>query len=449
MAMTNMNEILQKPHKGNQLTGKLIILAVLMVISWAATMFVWGVIQDRERRQETASNEISEQWSRPQVIAGPVITVPVEKTTITTTGERVVNTTALTLLPQKLSYESHVESQLLTRGVYVTPVYTATIRGAGNFDLFDIALEASSDTRILWDKAVVSINVSDTRGISSMFDLTINGDKYQMLPSSDFSTLDGSGIHTNITIDPHQPDYTFSFELPLKGSREISFLPLGEDTNVVVKSDWNAPSFTGEFLPEERNITERGFEATWNITSYGKNLPQYWLGNSAIVNNESLLAKSFGVGLYQEVDFYTMVDRSTKYSILFISLTFLTFFMYEILSGLRIHPMQYLLVGLAIALFYLLLLSFAEVIGFFPAYLVSTVATTILITGYCFSVLKAKKRALSIGALLIALYGYLYILLQLEELSLLFGSILLFGVLTTVMYITRDLDWYALNKTNQ
>jgi inner membrane protein len=446
MAMTNMNEIPQDQHKGSQLTGKLIILAVLIVISWAATMFVWGVIQDRESRQETASNEISEQWSRPQVIAGPVITIPVEKTTVTTTGERLVNTTTLTLLPKKLSYESQVESQLLTRGVYETPVYTATIKGAGNFDLSDIELKTSSDTRILWDKAIISINVSDTRGISSMFDLTLNSDKYQMLTSSDFSTLDGNGVHTNITIDPDQPDYTFSFELPLKGSREISFLPLGENTNVVVKSNWNAPSFTGEFLPEERNITESGFEATWNITSYGKNLPQQWLGNSSIVNNESLLSKSFGVGLYQEVDFYTMVDRAIKYSILFISLTFLTFFMYEVLAGLRIHPMQYLLVGLAIAMFYLLLLSFAEIIGFFSAYLLAAIATTILITGYCFSVLKAKKRAFSIGTLLTALYGYLYILLQMDQYSLLFGSVLLFGVLATVMYITKDLDWYSLNN---
>lgn len=442
--MTNLNEI--PAPKGNQLTIKLILLAVLVAVSWIATMFVWGVIQDRESRQEAASNEISEQWSRPQVIAGPVITIPVERTSLTTTGERFIQTSTLTLLPQKLSYESQVESQLLTRGVYETPVYTAIINGSGNFDLTDIDLETSADTRILWDKAVISINVSDTRGISVMVDVTVNESAYQMLPSSDFSTLDGSGVHATIAIDPSQSDQRFSFALPLKGSREISFLPLGEDTTVVVKSDWNAPSFTGEFLPEERSVTESGFEARWNITSYGKNLPQYWLDDSVVVDNTSLLSKSFGVGLYQEVDFYTMVDRSTKYSILFISLTFLTFFMYEVLAGLRIHPMQYLLVGLAIALFYLLLLSFAEVVGFLPAYLISTVAITLLITGYCFSVLKAKKRALSIGVLFGALYGYLYILLQLEELSLLFGSILLFGVLATVMYITRNLDWYSLNK---
>lgn len=444
-----MQEITPIPNKNNQLMSKLMTLAVLIIVSWTATMFVQGVTQERENTQKTTTSEISEQWSRPQVIAGPVITIPIEKTIITSTGEKVLSTDILTLLPQKLSYESQVASQILNRGVYETSVYTTSINGSGNFDLTDIEIKPSPDTQILWNKAVVSINVSDTRGISSMFNLTLNNNIYKMLPSSEFSTLDTNGVHTNISIDPNQPNYAFTFEMPIKGSREISFLPLGEDTNVVVKSNWNAPSFTGEFLPEERSISENGFEAMWKITSYGKNLPQYWTGNSSGVNNDSLLTKTFGVGLYQGVDFYTMIDRSIKYSILFITLTFLTFFMYEILSGLRIHPMQYLLVGMAIALFYLLLLSFAEIIGFLPAYLFSTITITALITGYCFSILKAKKRAFTIGSLLIALYGYLYILLQLEQLSLVFGSVLLLGVLATVMYITRNLDWYSVNKINQ
>jgi inner membrane protein len=334
----------------NQLTGKLIVLAILVAISWVATIFVWGVIQDRESRQQDTATRISEQWSRPQTIAGPVLTIPIEKTNVATTGEHVVTTMTLTLLPHDLSYESQIETQLLKRGVYETPVYTTTVIGAGSFDLTDIEQEVSVDARILWDQAVISINVSDPGGILSMFDLTLNNQHYEMLPSSEFSTLDGSGVHGNVAIDSKQADYQFSFELPLKGSQEISFLPLGENTDVKISSDWNAPSFTGEFLPESRSITESGFEAVWSVTSYGKNLPQSWIGSVA-VDNETLLSKAFGVGLYQEVDFYTMVDRSTKYSILFISLTFLTFFMYEVLAGLRIHPMQYLLVGLAIALF--------------------------------------------------------------------------------------------------
>jgi inner membrane protein len=409
-------------------------------------MFVWGITKDREFRQETVSNEISEQWSRPQLIAGPIVSIPVEKTDVTITGEKVVHTQTLFLLPKKLSYTGNLETQILTRGVYETPVYSAIIKGVGVFDLQQIKKTFSSDTKILWDEAVVSINVTDTRGISSMFSLTWNDTQHVMAPSSKFSELDENGVHAYVTIEQKQNEYLFSFELPLKGSRELFFLPLAETTNVDIVSNWNAPNFQGEFLPKKRDITPEGFSAHWEIASYGKNIPQSWINISEIVTNKSLFSKSFGITLYQEVDFYTMVDRSIKYSILFICLTFLAFFMYEILANLRIHPIQYLLVGLAIALFYLLLLSFAEILGFLPAYILSVFATTILITGYCFSVFKAKSNAFSIMGLLIALYTYLYILLKLEELSLLFGSVLLFGVLATIMYITRNLDWYSLTK---
>jgi inner membrane protein len=439
-----MNEITDK--NGRQLVGKLIVLGILIIVSWVATLFVWNVIQDRENRQETASNEVAEQWSRSQIIAGPVLTVPVEKTTVTTTGELVVTSDTLVLLPRDLAYLCDIESELRTRGVYETPVYTATIKGSGVFDITDIGIETTANTKILWDKAVVSVTVSDTRGITSAVELTWKNTSHPFIPSSSFFALDGNGVHADVLVTSDQNEYPFSFTIPLKGSREISFLPLGLNTTVTLNSNWNTPSFQGQFLPEERNITANGFNANWKVTSFGRGVPQYWLQNGSVVNSEALLSTSFGVGLYQEVNFYTMIDRATKYSILFISLTFLTFFMYEVLAGLRIHPMQYLLVGLAIALFYLLLLSFAEIIGFMPAYFFSTVAITLLITGYCISVLKVKRRAFSITALLIALYSYLYILLQLDEFSLLFGSILLFGVLTTVMYLTRNLDWYTLKK---
>ncbi|MFM2339773.1 MAG: cell envelope integrity protein CreD [Candidatus Parcubacteria bacterium] len=443
--MNIMNEYFKNQPK-NHLTGKLLILAVLMTITWVATMFVWGIIQERQSRQTDASNEISEQWSRPQLIAGPVLTIPVERTTIDSVGGKINSITSLTLLPKDLALSSQIDTQLLKRGVYETPVYTTTIGSSGSFDLSNLE-QVPTDARILWDQAVISIHVSDSRGIATMFDFTLNGEKFKMLPASKFAALDASGVHADVKIDPKVTDYQFSFDLPLKGSREISFLPLGENTKVQLSSSWNAPSFIGEFLPESRSITENGFEATWQIPSYAKDLPQSWIGSS-IISAENIVAKAFGVGLYQEVDFYTMVDRSTKYSILFIGLTFLTFFMYEVLAGLRIHPVQYLLVGMAIALFYLLLLSLAEIIGFLPAYLLAATATTGLIAGYCFTVLKANSRALTIVGLLTALYGYLYILLQMEQYSLLFGSILLFCVLGIVMFITRNLDWYKLNNTD-
>lgn len=440
-----MNDSIEKNSR--LLAGKLIVLAVLIGVSWVATLFVWGVLEDREQRQETSSFEVAEQWSRAQLLGGPVLTIPIEKTSVSTTGEVFVERDTIVLMPKDLAYTGTIKTEIRTKGVYDTPVYTANIAGTGSFDLTSLKPLQAKNTTIFWDKATVSINVSDTRGISSTMELTLNDTPYPLSPSSQFWIFDAQGVHAPIPINPTQTTHTFAFSLSLKGSRELSFLPLGEHTKVTMHSDWDAPNFIGQFLPEERTLTEDGFTALWSVASFGTNIPRSWTEHTERMHTESLMSKTFGIGLYQEVGFYTMVNRAIKYSILFISLTFLTFFMYEVLQGLRIHPMQYLLVGLSIALFYLLLLSFAELIGFLSAYLLSTLGTTALITGYCVSVLKKKKRALSITALLLALYGYLYILLQLEELSLIFGSVFLFGVLAVVMYITRNLDWYSLKKT--
>jgi inner membrane protein len=441
-----MNDAIEKNTK--QLAGKLITLGVLVAVTWLATVFVWGVLEDRESQQEQATNDVAEQWSGAQILTGPVLTVPIERTSLGATGEILIEPDTLILLPREVAYAGDIATQIRTRGIYDTPVYTTNIQGSGVFDLSNIELDTSKNIRLLWDKATISLNVSDTRGIASSSTFTLDSTPYSFSPSSLFSTLDKNGVHTTVFLDRTKTEHPFTFHLQLQGSKEISFLPLGKNTTITLSSDWNAPSFKGQFLPEERTVTNEGFTATWNIASFGTNIPQYWTANSNSIDSEMLLSKTLGVGLFQEVDFYTLVTRAVKYSILFISLTFLTFFMYEMLIGLRIHPIQYLLVGLSIALFYLLLLSFAEIIGFLLAYLLSTVAITLLITGYCVSIFKVKKRAYAISALLLSLYTYLYTLLQLEELSLVFGSILLFGVLTTVMYITRNFDWYILEKTN-
>jgi len=439
-----MNDVMSKG--GNHLMGKLLVLAILVLVSWAATMFVWNVIQERKGLQEVASAAVAEQWGRAQIIAGPVLVIPLERTYLSQTGESAVTNSNLFLLPKNLHFDGEVKTQVRSKGVYDTPVYTAMVKGTGEFDLADIGGEDLTGTKILWDKAEIAINVSDPRGITTATDFNWNDNSLALQPASKFSVLEKSGMHTSVPVDEKQPRYTFEFDLSLRGSNDLSFLPLGGDTKVSLKSDWPAPSFSGEFLPEAREVTPLGFTANWSVASFGKNIPQSWQSNATAVSDEVLLTKAFGVGLFQEVNFYTMVDRSIKYSILFISLTFLTFFLYEVLAGLRIHPVQYLLVGLAIALFYLLLLSVAEIVGFLPAYLISTLSVTTLITGYCVSVLKVKKRAFTIMALLIALYSYLYILLQLEDWALLFGSVFLFGVLGTVMYITRNLDWYSIGN---
>lgn len=429
----------------NTITVKLIALAILMIISFVASVFVMNLVQEREGRKGDAISKTGEQWSGAQAVFGPVLTVPVERFVITPEGKSVAYKNSLVLLPKELIFQTDVSSQVLKRGIYDIPVYTATVKGSGSFDLSVSDKVIGEGWNVLWDEASVSINVSDTRGVASLFDLHWDENTYQFMPASEFSLPNGNGVHVAVAVNPADKLHFFTFSMPLRGSEEILFMPLGEKTEVNMRSDWNAPNFKGAFLPLERALTHDGFTATWEVASYGKNLPQAWFNDQPVESN-TLFSKSFGVSFHQEVDFYTMVNRATKYAILFICLTFLAFFMYEVLAGLRIHPIQYLLVGFSLALFYLLLLSLSEIIGFLSAYIISTVATTTMISGYSFSVLKARRRALSIAALLLALYAYLYVLLQLDAFSLLFGSVLLFSVLASVMYFTRNIDWYSLKN---
>lgn len=433
------------PQKKNALFPKMVIIAVLIVVTWVSTLLVLAVVIDRSERADTAASEIATKWSREQTLTGPVITIPTRTTEIFD-GREMVREGFIFLLPETLNYDVSLETATLSRGIFDAVVYTGNVTATGEVDLDEINLGEISGT-IQWSGARLSIGIPDTRGITSETKLLWNNGESSFEPGVASTIIGTTGISAPITINRNSKDNSFSFDLTLRGSAEINFVPLGKTTNVSISSNWPSPSFSGEFLPANRELTNSGFSADWAISSFGRSLPQTWSGTES-ANNETIEQNiqnaTFGVALHQDVDFYTQVNRSIKYSILFISLTFLAFFMFEVLGGLQIHPMNYLLVGLAIALFYLLLLSFSENIGFLSAYALSTLAITGLITGYCKAVLKAKKRAGIIAILLLALYAYLYVLLQLDELSLIFGSVFLFVILATVMYLTRNIDWYEI-----
>ena len=234
---------------------------------------------------------------------------------------------------------------------------------------------------------------------------------------------------------------TFSTQLNLKGSEQLQFIPVGETTSVHLKSKWPSPSFNGAFLPATREITENGFTAAWSILHLNRNYPQFWVGKQYKVSDSS-----FGLKLVITADKYQKSIRISKYALVFIIFTFAAFFVSEIISKRRIHPIQYILVGLAVILFYVLLLAISEHLNFDVAYILSAVAITTIITGYSRGISKNNLFAVTVCGLLVFLYAYLYIVLQLEDYALIMGSIGLFVVLTTVMYITRKIDWYSLDK---
>ena len=223
-------------------------------------------------------------------------------------------------------------------------------------------------------------------------------------------------------------------------------MPLGKETHTKLESTWDSPGFTGAFLPEKREIKKTGFTAEWNILYLNRNFPQQWTSE----DTHELAPAAYGVELIFPVDHYQKATRSAKYAVMFLFLTFLVFFIIEIMNKSRIHPVQYLLIGIALLIFYSLLVSLSEYLGFNLAYALASAATILLITGYAFSVVKNKKAGISIGAFLTALYGFLFVLLQLEDLSLVIGSIGLFVILAIVMRVSRNIDWYSpLSSKNQ
>jgi len=427
---------------------KLIAIALLMGVSLAASFSVLGLVIERSHRSDEAIREIASAWSREQTITGPVIAIPLQTTVITSTGQTTTQENNIFLLPDTLTYDISVDTETRSRGIFEAAVYTSRITGTGSFNLDDVD-RTHIDGIVQWDNATVFIGIPDTRGVESSAVLLWNGEEIIFEPGVPRNSIEASGISVPLNIQPLKKEHMFSFDIILRGSEAIYIAPLGKTTDVSISSNWPAPSFTGAFLPKEHNLTDAGFTAKWNVSSFGRSLPQSWVesatGHDQTIK-EHIVNSLFGVSLNHGVDFYTQVNRSVKYSVLFIALTFLVFFMFEVLSQLRVHPLNYLLIGLAIALFYLLLLSLAEHVGFLSAYSISAIAITGLITGYARSVLKAKKKAGIIAVLLSVLYSYLYILLQLDEFSLLFGSLFLFAILAIVMYLTRNIDWYGIGE---
>lgn len=427
----------------NSVTFKLVIVGILAFVCLVPTFFMWALLSERTDRKNEAKKEITEKWGASQVIAGPILSLPYSKTTVDAQGFRRESSGVLNVLPQKLVHDGDMEPEIRSRGIFEAVVYKTKIRGQGTFQLPDFAYLNVKPAGIQWNKAYIAMGITDTRGIAEQASLQWNGSAISFEPGIKNPAAGTNGMHAFVPIDPSRKSFNFSYAFGLNGSEKLEFLPLGNDTEVSIKSAWSSPSFTGAYLPDKREIAEN-FSANWTVSSFGRSYPNQWIDSE--VTAETLSASRFGVSLIQNVDFYTQTDRAIKYAIMFIAITFLTFFLFEVLAKLKIHPFQYLLVGFALALFYLLLLSISERLGFLAAYGISTFATVCLITVYSAKVLRANKKALIMAALLFLLYTYLYIIVQLEDMALMSGSVLLFVLLALAMYMTRNIDWYRIDS---
>ena len=427
----------------NSATVKAIVIGMLILVMMIPVVMIKELIRERESTSESVMSEVSSKWGNQQTITGPVICIPYKYSIMDNNTLREVRDVAY-FLPEELNIETDVQPEIRYRSIYKVVVYQSKIKAGGTFRHPDFDKLNTKANSIDWENAIVIIGISDLRGIRSNIAFNWDGMSKESMSGVENSSLIESGVTVKIPLAQNADDKTcsFDFTLTLNGSVGLFFVPVGKTTRVTMSSPWNTPSFDGAFLPDQREISD-GFTASWSVFNYNRNFPQMWTGN-----NYHFYSSEFGVNLKLPVDHYLKVMRSAKYAIMFIALTFLVFFLVELLGHKRIHPLQYLLVSIGLVLFYSLLLALSEQMHFNIAFLLSALAIIGLITAYSHSIFKKSKQTVMMGSFLTVLYLFLFTVLQLEDLALLFGSVGLFIALAVVMYISRKVEWYpAQNQT--
>ena len=426
----------------NHMVFKAILIGFLTLLLMIPMALIGDLIHERERTAKDATAEVYQKWSGVQTIKGPVLTIPFYEITVGKEGKNEKTLNVMHVLPETLNFRSEVETQELKRGLYEIVVYNAPMEIKGTFVLPDELrnLSAEAFNQFLLGDAMLNIGISDLRGISEQVEMTWNGSTLIFDPGIRQAMILSSGVSTHVDLKDliSGGKVEFSVKLNLKGSESLFFVPLGKTTSVDMHSNCTTPSFTGAFLPVERDVNDKGFTSKWKVMHLNRNYPQVIIGSRWINDIDN---SEFGVDMLLPVQHYQKSMRTVKYAILIIILTFVVSFFVEIFQKKRIHPFQYLLIGAALCLFYSLLISISEHTGFTVAYSIASVMTVTLITCYMTGVLKIKKTAWTIGGLLALLYLCIFILIQMETYALVAGSIGLFVILALIMYFSQRVSW--------
>lgn len=421
----------------NSVTFKLFSMLFLLMLAMIPVAFIQHLVSERQSMQAGVMEDVNQKWAGQQTVAGPILTLPYRKTIVTAKQENTTVIAYLHLLPARLDIKGTMTPETLHRGIYDLVVYTAELKLSGHFDPEQFRNLPVDGQQLLWNQAYVSMGIPDLRGIKENVRLNWGGHTSSFDPGTVTDQLYTSGIHTPVALTETQRKQRipFSVDLALKGNQQLYFTPVGKETHVQLSAPWSAPSFDGAFLPVERQIDAGQFSARWQVLHLNRNFPQLWMGKQYAFDDSG-----FGVHLIQPVDHYAKVNRSVKYALFFIGLTFLTFFFVEVLTRRLVHPLQYLLVGFALCVFYSLLLSISEQLGFERAYAISATMTISLVTSYAAGFLRSWPLTAVTGGVLLSLYGFIYVILNQEDYALLMGSLGLFTVLALVMYFSRRLD---------
>ena len=435
-----MNILTHEPNffQRNRIFFKGIIMGFLILVMIIPTVFVSNLVYERKTRQREIVREVSEKWSGAQAIAGPYLYVPYKIIYKTALGQNAESTSYFWILPEELSVNGTVDHHLRKRSIYNVLLYRANLKHTGKF-IIKLPKDVDS-ANVIWKDVQLCYGITDFRGIEEKIVVNFNGKEYELAPGLPSPTISKKGLSSSVEVGPGHLNQTISFGIrtKIKGSEDITFLPLSGNSVFSISSKWPSPSFTGNVLPDERKVSDSGFTAEWKFNK--ANLPFSTVLKDV---NAAELDFRFGITLLQPADQYAKTERSVKYAILFIGLTFGLFFIVEITQKKPVHPLQYILIGLALVIFYTLLLSISEFIHFDIAYLISAVAVITMITLYSKQLFNNARSSLITCGIITLQYTFIFVLIRLEDTALLVGSIGLFIVLGLVMYASRKIDWYG------
>lgn len=447
--MENQNEKKEEVGFFQSTTAKLMMVGALTIVLLLPLAFVQDLISERNQRKTEIMDEVSTIWGKDIMFYGPILKVPYRSNVST----KIINekTGAITLqndsktnyayfFPNELNNKTNVlKNEKLKRGIYSPIVFNANLNFEGNFSNLDFAKMGISEENVDWDKASIIIKTTNLKSIKSELLIQLNGQKLLFEPtnnSEEYSIISTQLFNYNALAKNQLLDFKFSINY--NGSNSLKFIPIGKTTSVSIDSDWESPSFEGSFAATDatKKISNSGFHADWKILAINRTFSQQY--NNTLPNLDDYL---FGVKLIQTVDEYQQNERASKYGFLVIGLTFLLFYLIQTISKINIHIFQYSMIGIALILFYTLLIAITEHSSFSLAYSLSSIAVIALITSYSVSILQNKKFPVLIGSSLVVLYSFIFVIIQLEDYALLVGSIGLFFILATVMYFSRKIEW--------
>lgn len=428
----------------NPLFAKTLVIALILLGLLVPLASVESLVAERDGMRASAEQRVAEGWGRAQELGGPMLMIPVDTRTVDPADPRreIIRRDLRYVLPETLELVADLEPTERHSGIYRVNAYTANVAMTARFrtDALQSALAVGSASKVAFTDVRLILPLTDLHGIREIAESSWNGAALAMSPSVN-GGFNGVAAPVDLSSDLNG-GATFVLRGMVAGTKNFAVLPLGRTSAVRLRSPWQHPSFTGEFLPASYRLDAKGFDAEWQVLEVNREYPQRW--DNEAVTAEKLASSAFGVSLYAPVDVYQRNYRAIHYAILFISITFLSLFLWEQIAKHRLHAMQYLLIGLALATFYLLLIALSEHMDFTWAYLIAAAGQVGVLGVYLVGAMRRRIAGSVATAGIAAVYGALYLLVLSEQYALLLGALLLFVILAAVLAVTRKVDWHAL-----